>query len=1696
MKPIRILRGGTTRAYSDLAFNSKGDKLASVGSDPDYMLTVWNWKAQEIILKSKAFSQKWGQMPVMQDVYKVAFAPENDGILTTSGMGHIKFWQMSATFTGLKLQGYLGKFGASELTDIGAFIQFPDGKVLSSTETGNMLLWDGGMIKCEIAMKGKLPCHNGRIEVVLLVDSEVYTAGEDGYVRVWDLEILDNADVSSDATGPGGAPVSSSGPAQARVFEMEFLEEFEIGKDVKVKSIVRSLENSALFLILDGEGNLFKLETKQRFVDKMLSFHSGAVLGASFSPTAHSLISIGADGGLHLYDYLNKSLVLREKYPAGGSALEFLPKTIDPLGCTVAAGFSDGVLRIISYQPLSPNFPSSVVQLQYAFKPHKCQISHIEISPDGTYMATCGLTDHTVFFFKIDKNSVDSVDTSKALFFSKKTISITPIGFIEHEEGIASISFSADSSSDQLEGDEEEADEDENSEEEGKFALIVSESGSIFTAVVPHPSKVNTQLTFQLSLSDLNIEPWRIVLPEVKQENAVASKEVGAETTNISENADGATEKTERVGSAIRKARGLGLTSSSPVSKVLCLSGGTFVMAILNKFCEGEIRLCKIDSPEISRLLMVANSKFTNFKISASGNFIIAGTVNGATCLRKIRKEDLILTNWTSGHEDYEHFSASIEETQRIKTDESDIIADVSQDERIGSLWMGHVHDCDRGKVTSVSISFDDAFFSSSGEDGGVFLFRYTCNEVEKQPEIEFEKLAEDASTLDIVDKSTYTIQDSKIKSERDREIAEAENTKQKTRDTISKLREDYLKILKESPQEHSQENLSVDPDLSNDIENETIQQIINVQKELEWISEKESIGPNKLRKKFLEIVQTPHIEIKSVKAASSVCTFRTTRLPEKSDLGITLLLNNDAPVSNRTQSLKAVESKQVNEEQEKGGKYKSASTKKNNKQESDTVSKLEARKALRKERAQKWHLLMDEKPDENYEDHQDVAAIKYAELHMGDYKLKTSEKYVVPESEHVDADKKKKQISMLKNSINGIKEQFNMQVVSLRDKKRDMIRYIEEKNRELLQLYKELSKLGDTKFIENYESWIPEMDKNCYPEEKFVVSEADVQSLKIEESLQNSKGHGGDFGDFGGGSKITPLNAVDLAVVSKKENRARSKTEISEMQYPVTGKSSLELMEEEILKKILRSKCQSILTKVDILVQEFDSSVDKLMHERIALAADMKLADMKLLLLYREWVHLKEFEKHDNFLVEKLSSKQSEKIEISGKLKECQERLNLKKTEVELIINQEKALQEEFLKTVSENNKFEDFLAKVFKKKIKRSKQFQKKNQAEGDEAEDGQEDCSDEDEDDTDDDEGFEDDGNESNDEQLDICPSELDQSVFNKILDLRENKLDLDDCLIEIQKAIEGLKKENDALIKKEKVIDSALQNSESEIQEFQTQKQRKLNELDVLVPLRQHQIFFFENNAFPTSLGQALVFVNNGLHKLKNRIKELQQEKSDIRKSHKELKKMHISLVKSRKEKQTKLSEFEGRAVDVQMLKFGQTIDLEKLEQMGINRNAEELQEKLQREDQKRLKEIETFERETRKQKDILIDMTRQNTILLENVVSLTEAHHSLEASLNQSQATVNAEYTGLHKKDILERNKLIELVQNQANEIDQLKKEIELLIRKPLKHPLTLPQNASKMSFHRASGVKVMQPDSQLAEKQSNNDLEEVESNAN
>jgi len=106
-------------------------------------------------------------------------------------MGHIKFWKVAETFTGLKLKGEIGKFGQVELSDVYAFYAFPDGKVLSGTEYGRLILWEGNVIKVVVGESEESPCHNGAIESIFMYNENIITGGKDGYIKSWKQSELD-----------------------------------------------------------------------------------------------------------------------------------------------------------------------------------------------------------------------------------------------------------------------------------------------------------------------------------------------------------------------------------------------------------------------------------------------------------------------------------------------------------------------------------------------------------------------------------------------------------------------------------------------------------------------------------------------------------------------------------------------------------------------------------------------------------------------------------------------------------------------------------------------------------------------------------------------------------------------------------------------------------------------------------------------------------------------------------------------------------------------------------------------------------------------------------------------------------------------------------------------------------------------------------------------------------------------------------------------------------------------------------------------------------------------------------------------------------------------------------------------------------------------------------------------------------------
>ncbi|KAJ1529072.1 Cilia- and flagella-associated protein 44, partial [Cladochytrium tenue] len=243
----------------------------------------------------------------------------------------------------------------------------------------------------------------------------------------------------------------------------------------------------------------------------------------------------------------------------------------------------------------------------------------------------------------------------------------------------------------------------------------------------------------------------------------------------------------------------------------------------------------------------------------------------------------------------------------------------------------------------------------------------------------------------------------------------------------------------------------------------------------------------------------------------------------------------------------------------------------------------------------------------------------------MGDYKLKMSGNYVVSEADRVDADKKRKQLLMLKKSVFNLKEQFNQQVLALRDKKKALVDFITRSAAQLSAIRAELRDLG---IATDYEDWVPLMDADAYPEKRYEVTPEDVEKFERDEAMKAELaraedsdmmggfgGGGGGAGGGGGGGGGKPVVSAQVQANNSKES-GTVQAAAGEAPRPSSTSSALgrqeadnrgppskvEAMRRDARIRVIEFKKSRIEKFVNDCVKEFDESVRVLEKERVAL--------------------------------------------------------------------------------------------------------------------------------------------------------------------------------------------------------------------------------------------------------------------------------------------------------------------------------------------------------------------------------------------------------------------------------------------------------------------------------------------------------------
>ncbi|RQM29001.1 hypothetical protein B5M09_008554 [Aphanomyces astaci] len=319
-------------------------------------------------------------------------------------------------------------------------------------------------------------------------------------------------------------------------------------------------------------------------------------------------------------------------------------------------------------------------------------------------------------------------------------------------------------------------------------------------------------------------------------------------------------------------------------------------------------------------------------------------------------------------------------------------------------------------------------------------------------------------------------------------------------------------------------------------------------------------------------------------------------------------------------------------------------------------------------------------------------------------------------------------------------------------------------------------------------------------------------------------------------------------------------------------------------------------------------------------------------------------------------------------------------------------------------------------------------------------------------------------------------LGELVLLEQFESKENLLvsKLEKCKTDKAQVVRELTDCSDQLVSKRKDMDecqrteSAVQSefvaleltaTEQDIQAFQTEKQMRFNELDVIVALSKHQLRCLQPKDaeaaasgtdpsalyLPETVENALVFNHSVVDRLASRILSLQEENKSLRQVFKDLHKQQSQLLRDKTRQNELIGQVNEKCNQLQLLKFGRLIDIDLLDKACDTGNLNELKTKVRTKEMHGEKQLTEAKGEQQRLKMEILAATQENTRLLTEIALLSERQFDLEKELNQADVNNTLVDDGAQlEKEMSERKKLVQLVKLQSREIDALKQEVLML----------------------------------------------------
>ncbi|XP_025086571.1 cilia- and flagella-associated protein 44-like isoform X2 [Pomacea canaliculata] len=1526
----RILKGGALKTFSSLCFEEAGDLLASQGGEPNYMLTIWNWAQEAILLRCKAFSQ---------EVYHAAFNPSLQGYLITCGSSHIKFWRMARTFTGLKLQGVVGRFGRTSISDIEGFLQFPDGKVLSGSEWGNMLLWEESLIKLQVCRKQSKPCHQSQIYQMILDEGEIITAGLDGYVRSWSLEHIDQAEVDEESA----------------IIEMEPLNEVLIGRNVQIMYLSTYIDLESRETTVEDqdssskEAQSFKMDDPKRkqpwylqdragaiwqaelsFLNdaaepkRLLSFHSGPIVACAVSPITYLAATLGVDGTVRLYDFLSKEVLAFKSFKSSGVCLVWVPLSVNNKCNSVVAGFADGAIRVLTVEIMNQGYLNKAtvdceLLLAQALKPHNKPVTSLAFNTKGQMLATCS-EDKTIF-----------------LFFVKQE-RYTPFCFLPLPYLPRHLHW---------------VDEDDND----LRMRVVCDEGVALCVTSPQIWEVDTKDTLRYEGATITQFKFMSIKSKIiheaeeeKKRKEEEKKKRAQEEKDRKRIEDGL--ETQSQQNLRKEIEALELAESMGMKRII-------------KEPEWEPYIPPLPSP-ILQAVQCDNS--SNFWVSMGGYDVgyfyecqfpegacsVVGSPERCEPVRAVAvplTEDVPITCVRFNSDGTCVFYGFQDGHIRVVFLEGEFDL-TSQD----CFCVVSAHDMTTGAITGIELSHDEMFLLTIGADGNFFVFSIVpLDQLKEEIKANRAKLPSAAGgqfLIQDLEPDHYTIEDAKQKADYDELVRLAEKSKQDKRGQINALRIKFQQLLRDN--EALPPHLRLNKKefvMSEERELETKQEILakeaEMKRQMAWECEKLRIGYEKVLNFYRSTLLQETFEVKAFLSDHTISSYRmnddrsTAELMSAMERAERAMAENKPAYEWNVTSLTSekgsettVKKEEEEEEEEDMSRWAGANTR--------VLAKLKKAKIKREKRALRrevWRKFIESKPGDDYEDPEDVKAIQVARETLGDFPLKTDPNYKVPESYKLTVMAGNRRLASCLTRLKDLQIQFNQKLLALRERKKKIVS-------ETQALHEQLSSVQEMLPLDKHLPTPPLVSLSVEEEPEKRMTYSKFSLRRFQSQKLNTTG--------------LDVPAAVLPAVKETRSKSRRRTgtsseesddlsssddlvDLSSVMLEPAPSSPLEKQIEQEKQIHLEYTQRKLIEDITAKMAHFDVSHRLLHHDKVLLDVTLKVAELRVNTLLEENIKLKQCEDVEFEILRQTNVAMVQKLELDKLQKQLLEVLDKKNKEMEKFVKLEKVLFTKMEEVVGEHNPFRDYLVKVFKKKIKRKKkkrasgqggQDEDQNQEEEEESESSSESSSEgEDDDDEEEEEGTTLD--------LNVCPNDCSRELFDSVVALREERLDLEDLKMEAKSGRDATLKELDNVKRKSSSNTHEIEKQKRAFQEFQVEKQTRLNDIHVLAFLHPHQLKCLEAKKLPATLDNELVINEEDVDRLRKRIEELKKEKKIQRQNMQDSRRHFHHLQYELKHHHKHLQAMIEKCDKAMMDKLGRLVDMEVLDLVVADPELESL-----------------------------------------------------------------------------------------------------------------------------------------------------------